>query len=52
MSFKLTAEELVQKAELTIRLQQGKEAVTDAIAAYHAIVEEAERFRVEVQRSP
>jgi hypothetical protein len=48
MSFTLTAEELVQKAELAVRLQQGKDAVTDAIAAYNAIVEEAEQFRVEV----
>jgi len=48
MSFKLTTEELVQKAELAVRLLQGKEAVTDAIEAYNAIVEEAEQFRVEV----
>jgi hypothetical protein len=48
MSFTLTTEELVQKSELAVRLQQGKDAVTDAIAAYNAIVEEAEQFRVEV----
>ena len=48
MSFKLTKKELAQKTKLAVRLLQGKDAVTDAIAAYNAIVDEAEQFRVEV----